>query len=175
MLDTIMIAPSKPIFNSLILHVHGGGFVSMSSGSHQSYTRMWANELNIPIFSIDYRLAPKDQFPAALNDVWQTYYWLVTNAESKLNIRPEKIILIGDSAGGNLVAALTIMAIKKSFRIPDGLILCYPALSLSKLRFTPSLLLSVDDQLLPYPFLKMCLDSYVGSFKQGDINKDPNL
>jgi hormone-sensitive lipase len=77
--------------------------------------------------------------------VWQTYYWLVTNAESKLNIKPEKIILIGDSAGGNLVAALTIMAINKCFRIPDGLILCYPALSLSKLRFTPSLLLSVDD------------------------------
>ena len=99
----------------------------------------------------------------------------MTNAESKLNIKPEKIILIGDSAGGNLVAALTIMAINKGFRIPDGLILCYPALSLSKLRFTPSLLLSVDDQLLPYPFLKMCLDSYVGTFKQGDINTDPNL
>ncbi len=60
MLDTIMISSSRPVFNSLILHVHGGGFVSMSSGSHQSYTRMWANELNVPIFSVDYRLAPKD-------------------------------------------------------------------------------------------------------------------
>ena len=41
-----------------ILHVHGGGFVSMSSGSHQNYTRVWANELNVPIFSVDYRLSP---------------------------------------------------------------------------------------------------------------------
>jgi len=106
---------------------------------------MWANDLNIPIFSVDYRLAPDNKFPAALNDVWQTYFWLVNNAESHLNIKPEKIILIGDSAGGNLVCALTIMAIKKGFRVPDGLILCYPALSLSKVRFTPSLLLSVDD------------------------------
>jgi len=86
------------------------------------------------------------------------------NAETKLGIKPEKILLVGDSAGGNLVAACTIMAIDRGFRVPDGLILAYPALSLSKLRFTPSLMLSVDDQLLPYPFLKMCLDSYCGAF-----------
>jgi len=42
----------------------------MSSGSHQTYTRLWANELEVPIVSIDYRLAPQDQFPVALNDVW---------------------------------------------------------------------------------------------------------
>lgn len=63
---------------ALIVHVHGGGFIAMSSGSHQNYTRMWANELaGVPVFSIDYRLAPKDTFPAALNDVWQSYYWIV--------------------------------------------------------------------------------------------------
>jgi hormone-sensitive lipase len=55
---------------AIVIHVHGGGFVAMSSGSHQSYTRMWANDLNIPIFSIDYRLSPAYDFPAALNDVW---------------------------------------------------------------------------------------------------------
>lgn len=44
--------------NAVIIHVHGGGFVAMSSGSHQNYTRVWANELGVPIFSIDYRLAP---------------------------------------------------------------------------------------------------------------------
>jgi hormone-sensitive lipase len=54
------------------------------------------------------------------------------------------------------------MAIERKFKIPDGLILCYPALSLSKFRFTPSLLLAVDDPMLPYPFLKMCLNSYIG-------------
>jgi|LauGreDrversion4_2_1035121.scaffolds.fasta_scaffold503840_1 hormone-sensitive lipase len=67
------------------------------------------------------------------------------------------------------------MAINRGFRIPDGLILCYPALSLSKLRFTPSILLSVDDQLLPYPFLNMCLDSYVGNYKKGDKMCDPDI
>ena len=66
------------------------------------------------------------------------------------------------------------MAIERGFRIPDGLVLCYPALSLSKLRFTPSILLAVDDPMLPYPFLKMCLDSYVGDFTTGG-NSDPSV
>ena len=65
----------------------------MSSGSHQNYTRVWANELNVPIFSIDYRLAPKDPFPAALNDVWQVYYWLIEYGEAFLGIKPEKIFV----------------------------------------------------------------------------------
>jgi hormone-sensitive lipase len=136
----------------------------MSSGSHQTYTRVWANDTGIPIFSVDYRLAPASAFPAALNDVWQVYYWIVENAEAFLGIKPEKIILVGDSAGGNLVAAVTLMAIKRNYRVPDGLIMCYPALSLCKELFTPSLLLSVDDPILPYPFLKMCIDSYIGDF-----------
>ena len=45
--------------DKLIIHIHGGGFVSMSSGSHQNYTRIWANDTKVPIFSIDYRLSPQ--------------------------------------------------------------------------------------------------------------------
>jgi len=54
----------------MIIHIHGGGFVAMSSATHQNYTRKWANELNVPVFSIDYKLAPQDPFPAAVNDCW---------------------------------------------------------------------------------------------------------
>lgn len=63
--------------DKLIIHIHGGGFVAMSSSSHQNYTRIWANELGVPIFSIDYRLAPKWKFPCALVDCWQVYQWLI--------------------------------------------------------------------------------------------------
>lgn len=71
------------------------------------------------------------------------------------------MILLGDSAGGNLVAALTALCIKKAVRIPDAIVLCYPALKLSTNSFTPSLLLALDDVLLPHTFLKMCIRSYI--------------
>ena len=64
---------------AIIIHIHGGGFISMSSRSHQTYTRKWANILKIPIFSIDYRLAPQFSYPAAVDDVWQAYNWILKN------------------------------------------------------------------------------------------------
>ncbi|CAG9335245.1 unnamed protein product [Blepharisma stoltei] len=163
--------PERPLrgaqMNKLILHVHGGGFVAMSSYSHQNYTRIWANELKIPLFSVDYRLAPQHPFPAALDDVWQVYTWLKTYAEQYLGILPEKIILVGDSAGGNLILALTIKAILMNFPLPSGLLVYYPASNLARDdQFSESLLWSLEDPLLSHNFLKICLDSYL---------KDTNL
>ena len=74
---------------------------------------------------------------------------------------PRKIILVGDSAGGNLVASLTLLCIKERVRIPDGVLLVYPALNLNGKSFTPSMLHSLTDGLLPHTFLKLCLSSYV--------------
>lgn len=98
--------------------------------------------------------------------MWQVYYWIVEYGEAYLGIKVDKIILVGDSAGGNLVTAVTMMAIERNYRIPDGLILAYPALNLCRKKFSPSLLLAIDDPILPYPFLKMCIDCYVGDFSQ---------
>lgn len=67
---------------SLIIHIHGGGFISMSSGSHQIYTRKWANSLKVPIFSLDYGLAPKHPYPKAFDDVFQAYMWILNNVET---------------------------------------------------------------------------------------------
>lgn len=53
--DKKHLAPER---KAIILHIHGGGFVAMSSGSHQNNTRVWANEIGIPVFSVDYRLSP---------------------------------------------------------------------------------------------------------------------
>jgi hormone-sensitive lipase len=88
--------------------------------------------------------------------------------------------LVGDSAGGNLVAcnkekinfdiylnikflftALTLLCIKMGLRVPDGIVLVYPALNLNIHNYSPSLLLALDDQILPHTFLKICLNSYV--------------
>lgn len=61
---------SMHVFDTIIVHIHGGGFIAMSSGSHQSYTRLWAKQLRVPVFSVDYSLAPQHPYPEALNDCW---------------------------------------------------------------------------------------------------------
>lgn len=142
------------------MHVHGGGFVAMSSSSHQNYTRVWANSLEIPVFSIDYRLSPSSKFPDALNDVWQVYYWLFEQGSKHLGFTIKEIVLAGDSAGGNLIAALTILCIKKKYKMPLALLMSYPAPYVSPKKFVPSLLLSLDDILLPSKFLQFALSAY---------------
>lgn len=69
--------------------------------------------------------------------------------------------MVGDSAGGNLVAALTDLLIQWKLRVPDGMVLVYPALNLNYYDYTPSLLTALNDMILPHTFLKICLNSYL--------------
>jgi len=88
------------------------------------------------------------------------YCYLIENAERELGITPEKIVLVGDSAGANLAAALCILAIQRKYRIPTGILLAYGVFNMNKNDFTPSNLFSLDDGYMTYPFLKICHDSY---------------
>ncbi|KRX10276.1 hypothetical protein PPERSA_09660 [Pseudocohnilembus persalinus] len=134
----------------------------MSSRTHQTYTRKWAKNLKTPIFCIDYRKAPAHPYPQALDDCWQGYNWIISNCHLFFNINPKKIILVGDSAGGNLIAALTSLIIQKQVRYPDAVILAYPALNLNLKRFTPSHLIAIDDFILSHTILKLCVEAYLG-------------
>ena len=139
-----------------MIHIHGGGFVALSSFSMQSHTRKWAIELGIPIFSIDYRLSPQSAFPDALDDCWYAYRFLVREAFRYMNIRPRKIILAGDSAGGNLCLALTGLLMKREITpIPYGIYLAYPATDFREV-FSPSRINSLDDTLLFTNLLFVC-------------------
>ena len=148
-------------FDWVIVYIHGGGFMTGSSSSYQYYTIQFAKETGYPVFSLDYRLAPEYKFPWALNDCWQAYLWIVKYAKKYLKITYDKIILMGDSAGGNLILGVTILSIIKHWKIPDGLNWVYPAVSCSKLSFTPSLLLSLDDVILSCTFLNAWGQFYV--------------
>lgn len=82
--------------------------------------------------------------------------------------------MAGDSAGGNLVIGITLKAIAIGKKKPSGLLLAYPALNLDPISFTPSLLLAINDQIVPYSFLKMCLQLYMKD-KKCDPKHDPYL
>ncbi len=78
-----------------------------------------------------------------------------------VDLKFTKIIITGDSAGGNLAAALTCLLIKLKLRVPDGVVLVYPALNLNYDNYTPSLLATLDEPILPHTYLKLCLQSYI--------------
>jgi hormone-sensitive lipase len=98
----------------------------MSSSSHENYLRKWSKALGVPIISIDYRLAPEHPYPLPLDDVWQAYNWIIKHASDELAMEIDKIILVGDSAGGNLVLGLTYLLILHNRRLPDSIFLAYP-------------------------------------------------
>jgi hormone-sensitive lipase len=158
--------------NSLIIHIHGGGFVATSSTTHENYLRKWSKNLDIPVISIDYRLAPDHSYPIPLDDVWQAYNWILKYATNELGLELDNIILAGDSAGGNLALGLTYLCIIHNKRIPDALILAYPGLRVTLDHFSPSYLLAIQDKIIPYSLLNFCINSYLKDYKGLD---DPFL
>ena len=151
----------KAKMEKILIHIHGGGFVGMSSEGHENYLRKWTIQCGFVTFSIDYRLAPTNTFPDNLDDIVQAYYWILNYCSEYFEILPKVVILTGDSAGGNLVLSLTYLTIRMGLRIPDGILLSYPALNLSLRSFTPSLLGSLDDFLMRYNILEICVNSYL--------------
>lgn len=144
----------------IVIHIHGGGFVSMTSAAHRQYLTRWVKNTGMVHFAIDYRLAPKNPYPAAVDDVWQTYLWIINYAQHILGIKSENVVLVGDSAGGNLVMALALRIAKAGLKPPKGCLIVYPALFLSDSHYTPSLLYTLDDMILPYNIMRIILKAY---------------
>jgi hormone-sensitive lipase len=110
--------------DSIVIHVHGGGWISQCSKSHEVYLREWTTELDVPILSIDYTLAPEATFPRPVEEVLYVYCWVLKNAEM-VGTTAKKIILAGDSAGGNIVTAVLIKIIEMNLPKPHGLFVAY--------------------------------------------------
>lgn len=149
-----------PTSNCLIFHCHGGGFVAHTSKSHEIYLRDWAAKLQVPILSIDYSLAPQAPYPRALEEIFYAYCWAIKNSHKLLGTTAEKIIVVGDSAGGALNMALTLKCIEQAVRRPDGALLIYCPFYVG-FELCPSRLLTTIDVLLPFGLLLRCLKAYI--------------
>lgn len=118
--------PKTQGHHAVLLFFHGGGWVT---GNIDSYNKVCANMANITnriVVSVDYRLAPEDRFPKGLEDCYTVAKEIYKHSEL-LDINQDEITLIGDSAGGNLAAALSLMARDRGeFQIKRQ-ILIYPA------------------------------------------------
>ncbi|XP_066531136.1 lipase, hormone-sensitive a isoform X2 [Hoplias malabaricus] len=145
----------------LLIHFHGGGFVAQTSKSHESYLKTWSKDLNVPILSVDYSLAPEAPFPRALEECFYAYCWALKNCHL-LGSTAERVCLAGDSAGGNLCITVSMKAMSHGVRIPDGIMAAYPATLLTT-DASPSRLLTLIDPLLPLSVLYKCINAYTGA------------
>lgn len=108
--------------SSAIIYIHGGWFIAGGYETHDAVVRKLANRTGSVVIFIDYRLAPEHPFPAGLNDCIDGVKWVFDNAES-LGIDPDKVGIIGDSAGGALSTAVSTQLGKQlKFQV-----LIYPA------------------------------------------------
>jgi triacylglycerol lipase len=91
-----------------ILHIHGGGFLRGAAASLEPADRNLSSELKCVVASVDYRLAPETGYPGNLQDCYDALRWLFSRAD-ELGIDRERIGVMGESAGGGLAAALTLL------------------------------------------------------------------
>jgi len=92
-----------------LVYIHGGGFMKGDLDSSDSVAWGFAHQAEAVVVSVDYRLTPEHPYPAAFNDCWAALLWLQENA-GRLGIDAARIGVAGDSAGGNLSAALCLKA-----------------------------------------------------------------
>ncbi len=97
-----IVPPGAPVGRAL-LYIHGGGFIFCSLATHRALVARLARASATRAFSVDYRLAPEHPFPDALEDCLAAYRGLLRS-----KIPPDKIVVAGDSAGGNLTLALLL-------------------------------------------------------------------
>lgn len=92
-----------------LIYIHGGGWWMGDLEDVEPLCRRRATAADCAVLSIEYRLAPEHPFPAGLDDCWAASRWIVENA-ADLGIDPDRIVIGGGSAGGNLAAAVTLLA-----------------------------------------------------------------
>ena len=117
----------------LIIFFHGGGFVMGDLESHDLLCRHLCKKTKATLIAVDYRLAPEHKFPCAIEDAVDSVNYIFNNSEN-LKINKKKVVLCGDSAGGNLAFLMSIYAKKKIVPRFSGQILIYPWIDLTMSR-----------------------------------------
>jgi acetyl esterase/lipase len=130
----------------LVLDVPGGGFVAMTPRAHDDKLFAWAGKTGLPVLSLDYGKAPELPYPYALNECFDVYRTIIASRGRCVGMSGEevpRIVISGDSAGGNLAASLTLMIIESGstdqrqyqgqiqLPIPEGVVLIYPCLDMN--------------------------------------------
>ncbi|MDA5195024.1 alpha/beta hydrolase [Alphaproteobacteria bacterium LMG 31809] len=124
MAEKVTATASDP--SGALLYLHGGAFVAGSARSHRQITTMLALETNLPVYALEYRLAPEHPFPAALDDCLAAYQALLETVGDA-----RRIFLVGDSAGGNLLLSALCQLRNDGMTLPGAAVAISPSTDLS--------------------------------------------
>ena len=174
--------PSAQTGLPVILFIHGGGWIVGSIATHDNICRRLSNYARAVVVSVGYRLAPENKFPAALEDVYAALQWARSEAGS-FGGDPARIAVAGDSAGGNLAAAVCLVTRDRGGPPIRFQALAYPGLDASNLdresyRLNGRgyfLTKSAIERIIPLYVNKAAevLDPYVSPLLAGDVGGLP--
>ncbi|MFF4357711.1 alpha/beta hydrolase [Streptomyces sp. NPDC001604] len=153
-----------------LLYIHGGGFIMGSIEQFDATATRIADKAGTVVLSVEYRLAPEHPFPAGLEDCYTALAWTAKSA-SELGIDPARLGLAGESAGGGLAAAVTLLA-----RDRGGPALCFQYLGVPELddRLQTPSMRAYDDVPLWNSFAtRVSWDCYLGEGRRGTTHVSP--
>ena len=143
----------------VMVYYHGGGFVIADTKVYEASPRALAKMAQAVIVSVDYHRAPEHKFPAAPNDAYAAYTWVLEHAK-EINGDPARVAVGGESAGGNLATVVSMMARDKKATMPVHQLLVYPVVNDDM--NTPSYLKYADAKPLNKPIMAWFFKHYGG-------------
>lgn len=148
--------------DAVILYLHGGGYVLNTPNQYKTLTAELCLQTGTDVFAIDYRRAPEAPFPAALEDAFSTYQWL-------LKTRPgAAIVVAGDSAGGGLAVSLMLYCKEKGVALPTAAFLISPWVDLTLSASTLASKLVADPAVSPTG-----LEFFASQYAKGTALENP--
>jgi acetyl esterase len=142
----------------VIVYYHGGGWVFATIDTYDSSARALTNAAEAIVVSVEYRKGPEHKFPAAHNDAFAAYRWVLANARS-FNGDPTKVAVAGESAGGNLAVNVAIAARDQKIQLPAHIVSVYPVAN-NDLN-SPSMIENAKAKPLNRAMLPWFLDKYL--------------
>ena len=115
----------------MLVYYHGGGFFGGGPDIVEQMCKVLVRDLDCVVLNVDYRLCPEAYYPAPLDDCWAATCWAYEHAE-ELGAAKKKLAVSGDSAGGNLAAAITLRDREEGTGMVGLQALIYPAVNISR-------------------------------------------
>lgn len=112
----------------VLVYYHGGGFIIADTAVYEASPRALAKMAKAVVVSVDYHRAPEHKFPAAPNDAYAAYQWVLAHTK-EINGDAARVAVAGESAGGNLATVVSMMARDKKIAMPVHQLLVYPVVN----------------------------------------------